>query len=111
VGKLVTVHQRNYVDPVPGSRGGGAETWRGKVEARLQISHIPPHKGGTIPPTENWERTIALVEKARADGVDVAFDAHPYFWGQTRLRVILPAWAFEGGMEKTLQRTAQPRGA
>lgn len=46
---------------------------------------------------ENWGRTkdsIRLVEKARAEGVDVAFDAYPYTAGSTIL------WAVAGRTEE-----------
>jgi N-acyl-D-amino-acid deacylase len=47
---------------------------------RLQISHLLPRGG-------DGERVVALVEQARADGLDVAFDQHTRAHGFTYLRV------------------------
>ncbi len=56
----------------------------------LQISHL------IFIGHRSW-RTAAEVlrdiERARADGVNVAFDTFPYTGGNTTIRVIFPAWA------------------
>ncbi len=42
-------------------------------------------------------RMLALVEDAREAGMDVTFDSYPYIFSSTRLNIIIPQWAFDGG--------------
>lgn len=53
-------------------------------------------------------RTIALVEKARAEGLDVTVDQYPYTASSTNLGTMLPSWALAGGQEKIRERLADP---
>jgi len=72
-----------------------------EAHSRVEISH---HKACG---TSNWGKvneTIKMIESARADGVDVAFDVYPYTASSTSLDTILPPWAREGGKEKTIER-------
>lgn len=60
---------------------------------------------------ENWgllDRALALLDKARAQGIDVAADRYPYIASSTSLRASLPQWAHDGGIEILLQRLADP---
>ena len=73
--------------------------------ARVQISH---HKAVG---RNNWglvNETIALVELARADGIDVAFDVYPYTASCTGLSAILPPWVRDGGREEILRKLQEP---
>ncbi|MCW5980762.1 MAG: D-aminoacylase [Bryobacteraceae bacterium] len=54
------------------------------------------------------EKSIALVEQAREEGVDVVVDQYPYDRSSTTLNVMLPSWALEGGRDKLLQRLRDP---
>ena len=40
---------------------------------------------------------LALVDDARAEGLDVTFDTYPYEWSSTRLLIMLPPWVQAGG--------------
>ena len=55
--------------------------------ARLQISHLI-FVGRRSWPTV--ERAIDTIERSRADGIDVAFDAFPYTAGNTTASVLFP---------------------
>jgi N-acyl-D-amino-acid deacylase len=60
---------------------------------------------------ENWhllDQALALLDEARARGVDVAADRYPYVASSTGLRAYLPQWAHDGGTEALLQRLADP---
>ena len=46
----------------------------------------------------------ALVDSARARGVDVAADMYPYTAGGTGLEATIPSWAFEGGRDSVVAR-------
>ncbi len=52
--------------------------------------HRETHPGGPEP-------MLALVDDARADGLDVTFDTYPYEWASTRLLIQLPQWIQAGG--------------
>jgi N-acyl-D-amino-acid deacylase len=76
-------------------------------EARIpvEISHFK------ISSPRMWgraEEIIALVDNARAEGVDVVVDQYPYEWSSTRLGTTLPSWARAGGHEKLAERLDDP---
>jgi N-acyl-D-amino-acid deacylase len=54
-------------------------------------------------------RTIAQVERARAEGVDVTVDQYPYAASSTGLGLLLPSWALAGGTDALRARLADPR--
>jgi N-acyl-D-aspartate/D-glutamate deacylase len=67
----------------------------------VQVSHI---KAAGRP---NWGKVadaLALIDAARAEGLDVRADAYPYTASSTTLRTLLPDWALEGGIEPMLER-------
>ena len=51
---------------------------------------------------------LALVNRARAGGLDVTLDTYPYLPGSTTLAALLPSWAAEGGPAATLRRLHDP---
>jgi N-acyl-D-amino-acid deacylase len=65
----------------------------GSSKLRLQLSHL------IFVGRRTWRthRTVLQdVERAAADGVDVAFDAFPYTVGNTTISVVFPAWFLDG---------------
>jgi N-acyl-D-amino-acid deacylase len=63
---------------------------------RLQLSHQ------IFVGRRTWRtyRTVLRdIERAAADGVDVAFDAFPYTLGNSTIKVVLPEWFLEGFAE------------
>lgn len=50
----------------------------------------------------------ALVDAARARGVDVAADLYPYTAGGTGLEATIPSWAFAGGYDSLRNRLNDP---
>ena len=67
----------------------------------VQISHQ------TIIDPRHWgegEEIVGIMEKARADGVDVTFDVYPYNAGASPLCQHLPPWLQAGGLEAMLAR-------
>ena len=56
---------------------------------------------------------LALVDDARAEGLDVTFDTYPSEWARTRLLIQLPQWIQAGGpgplKERLADRTARDR--
>jgi N-acyl-D-amino-acid deacylase len=52
--------------------------------------HRETHPGGPEP-------LLALIDDARAEGLDVTFDTYPSEWASTRLLIQLPQWIQAGG--------------
>ena len=76
-------------------------------EAGLPV-HISHHKvvGKTM-----WgssETTLAMIDEARRNGIDVTADQYPYTASSTGLRVIFPTWSLEGGNKQIAQRLENP---
>ena len=61
--------------------------------------HRQTHPGGPKP-------LLALVDDARAEGLDVTFDTYPYEWASTRLLIQLPQWIQAGGPAPLKERLA-----
>ena len=60
---------------------------------------------------DNWHKSsqgLALVNRARAEGLDVTADMYPYLAGGVALVAVLPEWAQEGGKDAILLRLADP---
>jgi N-acyl-D-aspartate/D-glutamate deacylase len=60
----------------------------------VQMTH---HKIGAWRNFGRAAESVALIEEARAEGVDVTFDQYPYTASSTGLSSIIPRWAQEGG--------------
>jgi N-acyl-D-amino-acid deacylase len=59
----------------------------------------------------NWSKmaqAIELIDKARAEGLDVTADMYPYPAGSTMLAALLLPWVHAGGREALLARLADP---
>lgn len=72
---------------------------------RVELSHFK------IDNRKRWgssDKSIALVEKFRREGVDVTVDQYPYDHSSTNLGITLPSWALSDGQEKIKQRLADP---
>ena len=73
--------------------------------AKLQISHIQPKFGA---PKHAMEHTLELIDLARRQDVDIAFDVIPHDWNHTLMAAILPRWAQAGSIEDVLKRLEDP---
>ncbi|HXH13170.1 MAG TPA: D-aminoacylase [Alphaproteobacteria bacterium] len=56
------------------------------------------------------ERMLGLVEDARDEGLDVTFDSYPYQYSSTRLLIIIPQWAHNGGPARLKEVLRSPEG-
>jgi N-acyl-D-amino-acid deacylase len=64
---------------------------RGGAPAHItHFYHRATYPGGPEP-------MLALVDDARAEGLDVTFDSYPSEWSSTRLLIQLPTWIQAGG--------------
>jgi len=84
------------------------ETIRIGEEAGLpaQLTH---HKVVGAPMWGASEKTLAMVDAARARGVDVTIDQYPYTASSTSLSILFPAWSLEGDRDDQLARLREPR--
>lgn len=76
-----------------------------KAGVAVQLSHNVAKIGG---PEGNMAKVLKTIERARRNGLDVAFDALVYLGGQAPVVGSLPPWTFEGGPEETLKRLTDP---
>ena len=95
-----TSHLRDYKFHILEAVGEALDLGR-QTKVPVQISHL--QAAGY----KNWGKmddVLQLIDRAHAEGVDVAIDAYPYLAGSANLTQILPIWSQEGGSEKLLQR-------
>jgi N-acyl-D-amino-acid deacylase len=60
---------------------------------------------------DNWplfDEAVAMVEAARAQGLEITADVYPYAASSTGLNASMPPWVQEGGFEASLERLADP---
>ena len=101
----ITVHMRQ-------EGGGVVEAAREMVgvaralKAPVHISHLKAMG------RDNWNRKIpqvlALLDRARQEGLDLSCDVYPYTAGSTQLLHILPPEFLAGGMEAIVRRLGDP---
>lgn len=76
-----------------------------RTGCHLHYSHVK------VAGRQNWHKAAALVDRveaARASGVTVSADVHPYVAGSTSAVVLLPPWVQEGGVDAAVSRLADP---
>jgi len=77
-------------------------------ENRIPVEHSHMEAFGA----PNWpqiDETIRLHDQARAEGLDVTFDVIPYTAANTTLTACFPPYAFEGGINKFIERLKDPK--
>ena len=77
-----------------------------KANLPVQISH---HKAVGKTMWGNSIKTLELIEKANAEGIQVTADQYPYTATSTGLTVVFPAWSLSGGSEKLKERLDDPK--
>jgi dihydroorotase/N-acyl-D-amino-acid deacylase len=85
------------------------------VEEAIQISaeaDIPVvlthHKAIGKPMWGKSVRTLAMVDSARAKGLDIKIDQYPYTASYTGISVLIPSWSMAGGQEAFDERATDP---
>jgi N-acyl-D-amino-acid deacylase len=71
---------------------------------RLHFAHYrtAPDTAGQI------DAIMGLIDPAKAEGLDITFDIHPYPSGRSIAVSYLPGWGQEGGPDAILRRIADP---
>jgi N-acyl-D-amino-acid deacylase len=77
-----------------------------KANLPVEIFHIK------VAGSNNWGRMpelVALINSARARGVDINANQYPYIAANHPTLPLLPPWALEGGVDKTMERLLDPQ--
>jgi N-acyl-D-amino-acid deacylase len=77
-----------------------------KANVPVEIFHIK------VAGSNNWGRMpelVALINSARARGVDINANQYPYIAANHPTLPLLPPWALEGGLDKTMERLRDPQ--
>jgi N-acyl-D-amino-acid deacylase len=101
---LLATHMRDYADRLLASVEEAVAVAR-ETGCRLQLSHL------AVAGRRNWgtvRYALELVDRARAEGLDVGVDIYPYLAGSANLSQLLPGWAQEGGSAAIVERLAGP---
>jgi N-acyl-D-amino-acid deacylase len=91
---------------------------RGLIESVAEVIRIADeadipaqiqHHKAMGPGQFGWsERTLAMIDSARAAGLDIRHDLYPYTAGSTGSSVLFPPWALAGGSDSLRARLANP---
>ena len=103
-GGLYASHMRNEAERIAEAIDEAVQIGR---EANLPV-HISHFKVLNRAFWGTSTKTIARVEQARAEGLDVTFDQYPYTASSTSLISRTPKWAQEGGYPAFSRRAANP---
>jgi dihydroorotase/N-acyl-D-amino-acid deacylase len=80
-----------------------------EIGARADIPVVlTHHKVVGQPMWGSSERTLAMVDSARAAGTDAMIDQYPYTASHSGITILVPAWAMEGGTDELLRRVDDP---
>ena len=103
-GGIYVTHLR---DEGPGLVKAVEETIRIAREAKIpaQINH---HKAAGAAQFGWSRRTLALIDQARASGLDITHDLYPYTAFSTTSEVLFPAWCLAGGPQDFAKRITDP---
>lgn len=74
-------------------------------EAKIPVI-LTHHKAIGVKMWGQSSRTLALVDSARAKGLEIYMDQYPYAASHTGISVLIPAWALEG--DKFKERVEDP---
>ena len=66
--------------------------------------HISHHKAAGPDAWGLSAKTLALIDKTSAKGMDISLDQYPYTASNTNLGVLFPTWALGGGQKAFLKR-------
>jgi N-acyl-D-amino-acid deacylase len=77
----------------------------GRARIPVVLTH---HKVVGKPSWGASRRTLAMVDSARARGIDVMIDQYPYTASYTGIDILIPAWALAGGDSALVRRAADP---
>jgi N-acyl-D-amino-acid deacylase len=101
-GGVYATHMRSEGDSVVAAIREALHIGR-EAEIPVEISHFK------VSGQQNWGRskeTLALVEAARREGLDVTIDQYPYTASSTSMSTLFPDWALADGPDSIKARLA-----
>ncbi len=103
-GGIYVTHMRNEATGLLDSVN---ETIRIAREAGIpaQMNH---HKAAGVAQWGWSEQSLALIDAARAEGLDIRHDLYPYTASSTRSAILFPQWVLAGGPEEFAKRVTDP---
>ena len=104
-GGIYATHVRGEGDTVLDSIREAIEIGE-KANVPVEIFHLK------VAGKNNWGRmpeVVALIDSARARGVDINANQYPYIAANHPMLPLLPPWALEGGVDKTMERLRDPQ--
>ena len=103
---LYATHIRNESDGLFAALDEALSTIRAAGSgARLQVSHL---KAGSVSTWGRGPEAVNVLERARADGLDVGADQYPYTAAATTLAVILPAAVLALPIDELVESLDEP---
>lgn len=102
---IYTTHMRSETFKVVESVADSIDIAR-QSGVNFQISH---HKASGYKNKGKSYTTVAMIEKAHEEGLNIHCDVYPYTAASTQFSAVLPPWALEGGVEKLMERLADPK--
>jgi len=103
-GGIYVTHMRNEATGLLDSIN---ETIRIAEEADIP-AHINHHKAAGVSQWGWSEQSLALIDAARASGLDIVHDLYPYTASSTRSAILFPQWVLAGGPEEFAKRVTDP---
>jgi len=103
-GGIYATHMRNEGDSVVAAINEAIHIGR-EAGIPVEISHFK------VSGQQNWGRskeTLALVEAARREGLDVTIDQYPYTASSTSMSTLFPDWALADGQDSINARLSNP---
>lgn len=103
-GGYYTPHHRNYGShALEGYAACFEIARRAGIPLHLAHAHLgfPPNRGKA-------PQLLAMIDEARAAGIDVTLDTYPYLASSTYLHSVLPGWMNAGGPAETVARLRDP---
>ena len=104
-GGIYATHVRGEGDTVLDSVREAIEIGE-KANVPVEVFHLK------VAGKNNWGRmpeVAALIENARARGIDVNANQYPYIAAYHPMLPLLPPWTQEGGVDKTMERLRDPQ--
>ena len=104
-GGIYVTHMRNEAT---GLLDSVAETIRIAEEADIP-AHINHHKAAGVAQWGWSEQSLAMIDEARARGIDIVHDLYPYTASSTTSAILFPQWVLAGGPEEFAKRVTDPQ--
>lgn len=101
---LYLSHMRNQADRSPECVEATINV--GRVNRiPVQVVHLKAREGDRPGMAEHL---FSIIERARAEGVDVTVDQYPYTAASSTMRSLMPKWVHEGGVAGILELLSDP---